>query len=165
MTLQLLDGQEAREHAAELELLYADVYAGLTYSADPEDREFGARFRTHSRQPGFALAEARSGGYLIGCAMGMPLRPATSWWREVTTPLAEDVTAEHPGPTLWCAARGGGRASAARCTTSSSRGEPRSGRRWSSRRPPPRLRPPSRAGAGTRSPAPAPRVRACRHRT
>jgi ribosomal protein S18 acetylase RimI-like enzyme len=30
----------------------------------------------------------------------MPLRPATSWWREVTTPLAEDVTAEHPGRTF-----------------------------------------------------------------
>ena len=76
------------------------MYGGLDYSADPEGREFGARLRTHRRQPGFALAEARSGGYLIGCAMGMPLRPATSWWREVTTPLAADVTAEHPGRTF-----------------------------------------------------------------
>ena len=100
MTLRLLDGREAGEHAAELELLHADVYGGLDYSADPEGREFGARLRTYRRQPGFALAEARSGGYLIGCAMGMPLRPATSWWREITTQLAEDVTAEHPGRTF-----------------------------------------------------------------
>ena len=100
MTLLLLDGREAGEHAAELELLHADVYGGLDYSADPEGREFGERLRTYRRQPGFALAEARSGGYLIGCAMGLPLRPATSWWREVTTPLAEDVTSEHRGRTF-----------------------------------------------------------------
>jgi ribosomal protein S18 acetylase RimI-like enzyme len=30
----------------------------------------------------------------------MPLRPATSWWRELTTPLPDEVTAEHPGRTF-----------------------------------------------------------------
>ena len=30
----------------------------------------------------------------------MPLRPSTSWWRELTTPLPEEVTAEHPGRTF-----------------------------------------------------------------
>jgi GNAT superfamily N-acetyltransferase len=30
----------------------------------------------------------------------MPLRPSTSWWRHLTTPLPEDVTAEHPGRTF-----------------------------------------------------------------
>jgi GNAT superfamily N-acetyltransferase len=30
----------------------------------------------------------------------MPLRPATSWWRDLTTPLPEDVTTEHPGRTF-----------------------------------------------------------------
>jgi GNAT superfamily N-acetyltransferase len=100
MTLRLAGGQQAGEHAAELELLHADVYGGLPYSADPEGRGFAARLRTQSRQPGFALAEARSGGYLIGCAMGMPLRPSTSWWRGVTAPLADEVTAEHPGRTF-----------------------------------------------------------------
>ena len=52
------------------------------------------------RQPGFALAEARSGGYLVGYATGMPLRPSTSWWRELTTPLPDEDTAEHPGRTF-----------------------------------------------------------------
>ncbi len=52
------------------------------------------------RQPGFALAEARHGGYLVGYAAGMPLRPATSWWRHLTTPLAEEITTEHPGRTF-----------------------------------------------------------------
>lgn len=100
MTLRLVSGQQAVERAAELELLHGDVYGGLPYSADPEGREFAARLRTQSRQPGFALAAARSGGYLIGCAMGMPLRPATSWWRDVTAPLPEEVTAEPPGRTF-----------------------------------------------------------------
>ena len=30
----------------------------------------------------------------------MPLRPSTSWWRELTTPLPDEVTAEHPGRTF-----------------------------------------------------------------
>jgi GNAT superfamily N-acetyltransferase len=30
----------------------------------------------------------------------MPLRPSTSWWRYLTTPLPDAVTAEHPGRTF-----------------------------------------------------------------
>jgi GNAT superfamily N-acetyltransferase len=30
----------------------------------------------------------------------MPLRPSTSWWRELTAPLPADVTTEHPGRTF-----------------------------------------------------------------
>jgi GNAT superfamily N-acetyltransferase len=30
----------------------------------------------------------------------MPLRPSTAWWRDLTTPLPEEVTAEHPGRTF-----------------------------------------------------------------
>jgi ribosomal protein S18 acetylase RimI-like enzyme len=46
------------------------------------------------------MAEARSGGYLVGYAAGMPLRPSTSWWRGLTTPLPEDVVTEYPGRTF-----------------------------------------------------------------
>ena len=63
-------------------------------------RVFADRFRVQRRQPGFVLAEARHGGYLVGYASGMPLRPSTSWWRNLTTPLPADVTAEHPGRTF-----------------------------------------------------------------
>ena len=52
------------------------------------------------RQPGFVLAEACHGGYLVGYASGMPLRPATSWWRQLTTPLPAEVTTEYPGRTF-----------------------------------------------------------------
>jgi GNAT superfamily N-acetyltransferase len=56
--------------------------------------------RVRRRQPGFALAEARHGGFLVGYAAGMPLRSSTSWWRDLTTPLPPDLTDERPGRTF-----------------------------------------------------------------
>lgn len=67
---------------------------------DGPDGGFGRRFGRQRRQPGFVLAEARHGGYLVGYAFGVPLRPATSWWRDLTAALPEDLTAEHPGRTF-----------------------------------------------------------------
>jgi ribosomal protein S18 acetylase RimI-like enzyme len=90
ITFQLLDGSQAS--ADEVEALHAEVY--------PEAADYAARFRVQRRQPGFALAEARHGGYLVGYASGMPLRPSTDWWRHLTAPLAEKLTAEHPGRTF-----------------------------------------------------------------
>jgi ribosomal protein S18 acetylase RimI-like enzyme len=100
MTFQLLDGMRAAAHTAELQELHSEVYAGPPYGRRDDAALFAVRFRVQSRQPGFALAEARHGGYLVGYAAGMPLRPSTSWWREVTTPVPADVTAEHPGRTF-----------------------------------------------------------------
>ena len=91
---RLLDGGEAGERDADLLALAGEVYGNAG------DREAARRARVWRRQPGFALAEARHGGYLVGYASGMPLRPSTSWWRDLTTPLPPDVTAEHPGRTF-----------------------------------------------------------------
>lgn len=91
---RLLDGAEAAQRAAELLALAAD---GRENGADPE---YARRARVWWRQPGFALAEALHGGYLVGYASGAPLRPATSWWRSLTTPLPPDVTDERPGRTF-----------------------------------------------------------------
>lgn len=99
ITFQLLDGRQAAEHAAELQALHAEVYADPRYRRE-DDAGFADRFRVQRRQPGFVLAEARHGGYLVGYAAGMPLRPSTSWWKDVTTPLPDQVTAEHPGRTF-----------------------------------------------------------------
>src|ERR1700690_68178 len=101
ITFQLLDGTQAAEHEAELQGLHAEVYADPPYRR-PDDApgQYARKFRVQRRQPGFALAEARSGGYLVGYATGMPLRPSTSWWRNLTTAVPEDVTAEHPGRTF-----------------------------------------------------------------
>ena len=93
ISFQVLDGGQAGAHADELQALHAEVYG-------PDCAEFAGRFRVQRRQPGFALAEARHGGYLVGYAFGMPLRPSTSWWRQLTTPLPEEVTTEHPGRTF-----------------------------------------------------------------
>ena len=93
LTFRLLDRAQAAAHASELQALRAEVC--------PDDTEpFAGRFGVQRRQPGFVLAEARHGGYLVGYAFGMPLRPSTSWWRHLTTPLPGEVTAEHPGRTF-----------------------------------------------------------------
>src|SRR6185437_12124473 len=87
-------------HAGDLQLLHTEVYGEAPYRRDGDAGEFARRFLVQCRQPGFALAEARHGGYLVGYAAGMPLRPSTSWWRDLTTPLPAEVTAEHPGRTF-----------------------------------------------------------------
>ncbi len=94
LTFELLDGTQAAAHADELRALHAEVYGR------DEDGSFARRFRVLRRQPGFVLAEARHGGYLVGHAFGTPLRPSTSWWRQLTAPLPDEVTAEHTGRTF-----------------------------------------------------------------
>ncbi len=100
LTFELLDGKQAAAQADELQALHAEVYADPPYGQAGDAAGFAERFRVQRRQPGFALAEARSGGYLVGYAAGMPLRPSTSWWRELTTRLPEDITTERPGRTF-----------------------------------------------------------------
>ena len=100
ITVEVLDGTAARAHADELQALHAEVHAGPARGRDEAAARFSGRFRVQSRQPGYVLAEARHGGYLVGFAAGFPLRPSTSWWRNLTTPLPQDVTAEHPGRTF-----------------------------------------------------------------
>ncbi len=100
ITFELLDGRQAAAHADELQILHAEVYADPPYARTDDAAVFADRFLVQRRQPGFVLAEARHGGYLVGYASGMPLRPSTSWWRELTTPLPAEVTAEHPGRTF-----------------------------------------------------------------
>jgi GNAT superfamily N-acetyltransferase len=100
LTFQVLGGAEAGAHADELQALHAEVCAGPPYDREEDAARFAGRFRVQRRQPGFVLAEARHGGYLVGYAAGFPLRPSTSWWRHLTAPVPEDITAEHPGRTF-----------------------------------------------------------------
>ncbi len=100
MTFELLDGTQAAAHAAELQEIHSEVYASPPDGRNYDAALFAGRFRVHSGQPGFAVAEARHGDYLVGYAAGMPLRPSTSWWRDLTTPLPDEVTVEHPGRTF-----------------------------------------------------------------
>ena len=95
ISLQLLDGAHAAAHEDELRALRAEVYG-----QDAAAQALARQLRVWRRQPGFALAEARHGGYLVGYACGMPLRPSTSWWRHLTAPLPEEVTSERPGRTF-----------------------------------------------------------------
>jgi ribosomal protein S18 acetylase RimI-like enzyme len=94
ISYRLLDGGAAAGREDDLLGLAAEV------SGAADAPEAARRARVRRRQPGFALAEARHGGYLVGYATGMPLRPSTSWWRGLTTPLPPEATAEHPGRTF-----------------------------------------------------------------
>jgi GNAT superfamily N-acetyltransferase len=100
ITFQLLDGTQAAAHTDELRALHAEVYAEPPYARAEDGARFAERLPVRRRQPGFVLAEARNGGYLVGYAFGMPLRPSTSWWRQLTAPLPEEVTAEPGGRTF-----------------------------------------------------------------
>jgi hypothetical protein len=73
MSFELLDRTQAGQHADDLQALCAEVYADPPYGG--ADGGFADRFRVQRRQPGFVLAEARRGGYLIGWAGG-------SWRRQ-----------------------------------------------------------------------------------
>jgi ribosomal protein S18 acetylase RimI-like enzyme len=100
MTYRLLDGTQAATDADEMQALRAEVYAEPPYGGADDAARIASQLRVQRRQPGFVLAEARHGGYLVGYAAGMPLRQSTSWWREVTTPLPDHITAEYAGRTF-----------------------------------------------------------------
>jgi len=93
VTLDLHDGRQAAAREAELVALHDEV-------AGDDDADFARRLGVWRRQPGFALAEASHGGYLVGYACGMPLRPSTDWWRDLTAPLPTAITDERPGRTF-----------------------------------------------------------------
>ena len=103
LDLGLLDGAAAAEYESALADLHTEVCADPPYQRpadDDENERFRARFAVQRRQPGFVLAVARNGGYLVGYATGLPLRPSTSWWRGRTTTAPDDLVAEHPGRTF-----------------------------------------------------------------
>jgi GNAT superfamily N-acetyltransferase len=100
ITFALLDGRQAAAHEEDLRVLHAEVYAAPPYAQPADPGSFARRFAVWRRQSGSALAEARHGGYLVGYALGMPLRPSTSWWKDLTTALPADITEEHPGRTF-----------------------------------------------------------------
>lgn len=78
--------------------LHAEVSGAEVSGA--EDGDFSRQLTVWRRQPGFTLVAAFHGGFLVGYACGTPLRLSTSWWRQLTTRLPEDVTTEHPGRTF-----------------------------------------------------------------
>src|SRR5215471_803665 len=101
ISFQILDGDQAFSHLAELRGLYRGVYAETPYEWDEEHAElFVERFRVQARQEGFALVEARQGAELVGLAFGVTLRPTTPWWRNLVEPLPAEVTEERPGRTF-----------------------------------------------------------------
>lgn len=100
VTFQVLDSRQAGARGGDLLALHDEVYGGADDGGRCASGQYARQFRVWLRQPGFVLATAASGSYLVGYACGMPLRPSTSWWQELTRPLPGPVTAEHPGRTF-----------------------------------------------------------------
>jgi GNAT superfamily N-acetyltransferase len=108
ITFLVRDATATATDDAELLALRAEVCgasasgaSGGNADADADAHTDAARqLRVRRRQPGFVLVEARHGGYLVGYAAGLPLRPSTSWWKDLTTPLPADLTTEYPGRTF-----------------------------------------------------------------
>jgi ribosomal protein S18 acetylase RimI-like enzyme len=94
VAFQLVDGGAAAACEEELLALHNEVHG------TDHDCGYARLLRVWRRQPGFVLAEARRGGYLVGYACGMPLRPSTSWWKDLTTALPAEAVTEHPGRTF-----------------------------------------------------------------
>ncbi len=92
VTLEAQDGRQAAARETGLVALHDEVIGDVA--------DFARRLEVWRRQPGFLLVEASHGGYLVGFCCGLPLRPSTDWWRDVTSPLPADITDEHPGRTF-----------------------------------------------------------------
>jgi ribosomal protein S18 acetylase RimI-like enzyme len=95
----LLDGRAVDGLGGDLLAVRAEAF-GKDVPGQAGAVERARLLRVWGRQPGFMLAVARHGGYLVGFAAGMPLRPSTSWWRKLTAPLPEADTDEYPGRTF-----------------------------------------------------------------
>jgi ribosomal protein S18 acetylase RimI-like enzyme len=100
LNFRLLDGPHAAEYEQTLIPLQAEIYADPPYNFFEFTEGLVTRSRVERRQPGFVLSGAWHGGYLVGYAAGFPLRPSTSWWRNLTTTASAEVTDEHPGRTF-----------------------------------------------------------------
>ncbi len=99
LTFQLLDGAQVAAHAAELQALHAEVYAGTPYRRD-DAAAFAGRFRVQRASPASPGRGPPMAAIWSVWRPGCPLRPSTSWCKDLTTPPPEEVTAEHPGRTF-----------------------------------------------------------------
>jgi len=101
LAFDLLDGQQASACAGDFGPVHAEVYGELPHHWDTErEAWYLKRFAVQRRQPGFVLATARHGGFLVGYAFGLPLRPSTDWWKGLTAPLSDEFTTEYSGRTF-----------------------------------------------------------------
>lgn len=100
LTYEPVGGEQAADQVGELEAVYREVYGEPPYEWGEEHaRLFRERFAVQCRQEGFRLVTARDGGRLVAFGFGVTLRPTTPWWRDLVTPLPEEVTTERPGRT------------------------------------------------------------------
>lgn len=93
--VDLLPGDAARQHRAEVEDVVAEAFAGPPYFKTARDiRATFKRFDAQTRKPGFLLSAGHVADRLLGVAYGYPLGPDTGWWKDVLEPVPAELTAE-----------------------------------------------------------------------
>lgn len=101
INLWVVSADEAARHLDELTALFREVYAEPPYEWGAEHAElFSERFAGQRRDAGFSLVEARCGDELIAFGFGVTLAPTTPWWRDLVTPLPEEIIREYVGRTF-----------------------------------------------------------------
>lgn len=93
--VDLLPGEAAREHRAEIEAVCAEAFAAAPYfrAAEGNAATF-KRFDAQTSKPGFLLSAGHRGDQLLGLAYGYPLGPETGWWHDVLEPVPEELAVE-----------------------------------------------------------------------
>ncbi|MFY9915022.1 MAG: GNAT family N-acetyltransferase [Nocardioidaceae bacterium] len=92
-TIELLDGEQAEQYAAEVFAVYDDVFGDR-----PDQQEWRAElFDRHRAREGFRLAAAWEGDELSGFAWGYIGRPGEFWTDWVNETLPVEVTREWVG--------------------------------------------------------------------
>jgi hypothetical protein len=104
VALEMISGDQAISQLDELRALYMDVYAEPPYEWGEEHAAlFAERFQAQAHEDGFALVEAREDQDLVGIVFGLAVQPvsgSSGWWRNVTSELPAQLTAEWPGRTF-----------------------------------------------------------------
>lgn len=93
--VDLLPGEAARAHRAEIEAVCAEAFAGPPYFRTAEGNAASfKRFDAQTRKAGFLLSAGHQADELLGVAYGYPLGSGTGWWNDVLEPVPDEMTAE-----------------------------------------------------------------------
>lgn len=91
----------ADHHQAQVQSLYAAVYAEPPYGEGPDEvADFMKSWPRRRAQPGLRLVLAWHNDEAIGFAFGHDLDAKTRWWDGLQAPAPNDLTSEHPGRTF-----------------------------------------------------------------
>lgn len=101
LTLTMYGADTSAGQLSTIGELYAEIYAESPYDEGPaEVEDFTSNWSQQVDQHNFRLVVARRADEPIGFAFGYQLGARTKWWKNILTPLPDEITVEHPGRTF-----------------------------------------------------------------